>query len=1151
MSASDRGGEERSLSPMDVDNANQVSYKSSSSYSSIGAGGQMSSYPRNNSHDSLVNGVNSGNSNDAPETPMGKIGDQWKTHDSVPCDERRGCTNHPSNRIASSSLTNNSSYRDLHSSSTGLDVNTDLVYSRHSLQVNRNDDREYDSATSTGFHVASQEDDAATARFLASKAVDGSSTVLDTADLDRVVLDAASHASSLLIDLADTQAAAVSSLPSVKSKQRPLSLPQMDLFSENVIAQHAPPSFVKGVKDYVGSAGATPISQQTESETNFPSNTHHNSYQNRDVVPQSSSIISDEYESRKDDKYKISSLTDTAMFDKSRGLSELSQERGADRGSEDATCARASSPGSPTSADKKYRQIKFRENPTTNFEKALAAHTEEIIIQTAGDSAEDCSICLCGAHEESPYQSRAETVRDITGSVALKQCRHVFHASCLVQSLATDATSITCPNCKTIHGTLTGTQPSNGTMHVRLNEYSLPGYDGCKTYKITYSFPRGIQGPEHPSPGRPYFLIGFPRCAYLPDTPKGRKVLRLLQEAFDRRLIFTVGTSATTSQPDCVVWNGVHHKTEVTNYGGHGYPDPNYLDNVTMELAALGVTEDNCRNFDNDLATADDAFLSINSDSSSTIGAQTLNSVPNHSDIAAGDADSNNASRDDSTGAGDLMTRDRSSDHLQQRGICSCPVNHTCGYNHGSYSSSSANYGTNCDANTNYGNHSWGPQYNDGYSGCATHYDGYSCDPSNSWNDFGAPSNYGSYSGGHSTHAGHSGGYPNHGGHSGGVPNYSSYSGGHPNHGGHSGGHPNHGGHSGGVPNYSSYPVSSINHGSYSGGPQYHDNYSGAASTHDGFSGAPRNSASHSGRSTNWSTDSNANSPYGGRSSSNDANDNIRSPVRGKNSSRKQKNFALNSPGSPSPSPPVSKAPPGDQQHIFRDNPVSNAEKMLRDISFEVPVTPSQGEDTEKCSICLHRIHEVSPAQSPTSTSRGLVGAVMLANCGHCFHCCCLLPLLVTAAQSFSCPVCRTLHGAVTGTQPVGGRMSSKVENSSLPGFKKCKTIVINYHIPEGKQGREHPHPGRPYVLNGFPRVAYLPDNEQGRQVLSLLKIAFDRRLIFTVGHSASLNQPDCVIWGEISHKTFKKDNKFGYPDPKYLDNVMLELAAHGITLKY
>ncbi|KAA0198941.1 putative E3 ubiquitin-protein ligase DTX2-like [Hyalella azteca] len=231
-------------------------------------------------------------------------------------------------------------------------------------------------------------------------------------------------------------------------------------------------------------------------------------------------------------------------------------------------------------------------------------------------------------------------------------------------------------------------------------------------------------------------------------------------------------------------------------------------------------------------------------------------------------------------------------------------------------------------------------------------------------------------------------------------------------------------------------------------------------------------------------------------------------------------------------------------QQIFRKQPSTAAEKLLAASSQELEVSPYLGEELAKCPVCLGGLSEASPQQDRASTSRGLVGAVMLANCGHCFHCCCLLPLLLTAAQSFSCPVCRTLHGAVTGTQPVGGRMSSRVENFSLPGFPSSDTIVILYEIPEGVQGPEHPHPGQPYHLNGFPRKAYLPDTHKGNKVLALLKTAFERRLVFTVGYSATSLQPDCVIWGGISHKTLVKDAKFGYPDDKYLDTVLMELAA-------
>lgn len=69
------------------------------------------------------------------------------------------------------------------------------------------------------------------------------------------------------------------------------------------------------------------------------------------------------------------------------------------------------------------------------------------------------------------------------------------------------------------------------------------------------------------------------------------QVLQLLIKAWKRRLTFTVGRSATTGESDTVVWNEIHHKTEERNTTGHGYPDPNYLKNVTEELASHGVLD--------------------------------------------------------------------------------------------------------------------------------------------------------------------------------------------------------------------------------------------------------------------------------------------------------------------------------------------------------------------------------------------------------------------------------------------------------------------------------------------------------------------------------------------------------------------------------
>ena len=58
---------------------------------------------------------------------------------------------------------------------------------------------------------------------------------------------------------------------------------------------------------------------------------------------------------------------------------------------------------------------------------------------------------------------------------------------------------------------------------LQIVDYSLPGYEGYKTYKITYIIPSGIQGPNHPNPGMRY--TGVTRVAYLPATYEGQEVL--------------------------------------------------------------------------------------------------------------------------------------------------------------------------------------------------------------------------------------------------------------------------------------------------------------------------------------------------------------------------------------------------------------------------------------------------------------------------------------------------------------------------------------------------------------------------------------------------------------------------------------------------
>ncbi|XP_066057728.1 probable E3 ubiquitin-protein ligase DTX2 isoform X2 [Chamaea fasciata] len=228
----------------------------------------------------------------------------------------------------------------------------------------------------------------------------------------------------------------------------------------------------------------------------------------------------------------------------------------------------------------------------TEPESVVKKYLEEL---KSAPADEDCMICMEKLSSPSGYSDSCQSSAIRPEAVGrLRNCQHSFHMLCMLAmySNGNKDGSLQCPSCKTIYGEKTGTQPK-GKMEISTFPQSLPGHKDCGTIRIVYHISRGIQGPEHPNPGMPYTARGFPRYCYLPDNEKGRKVLELLKVAWRRRLIFTVGTSNTTGESNTVVWNEIHHKTEMdSNLSGHGYPDPNYLDNVLAELAAQGVTED-------------------------------------------------------------------------------------------------------------------------------------------------------------------------------------------------------------------------------------------------------------------------------------------------------------------------------------------------------------------------------------------------------------------------------------------------------------------------------------------------------------------------------------------------------------------------------
>ena len=102
----------------------------------------------------------------------------------------------------------------------------------------------------------------------------------------------------------------------------------------------------------------------------------------------------------------------------------------------------------------------------------------------------------------------------------------------------------------------------------------------------------------------------------------------------------------------------------------------------------------------------------------------------------------------------------------------------------------------------------------------------------------------------------------------------------------------------------------------------------------------------------------------------------------------------------------------------------------------------------------------------------------------------------------------------------------------------------ISYSFNDGKKN------GVDY--RGTRRHAYLPDTDEGKEVLLLLIKSFQRKHTFTVGDSVTTGRKNVVVWNSIHHKTSPSGGtlSFGFPDPTYFNRVKLELADKGVVLE-
>ena len=229
---------------------------------------------------------------------------------------------------------------------------------------------------------------------------------------------------------------------------------------------------------------------------------------------------------------------------------------------------------------------------------------------------------------------------------------------------------------------------------------------------------------------------------------------------------------------------------------------------------------------------------------------------------------------------------------------------------------------------------------------------------------------------------------------------------------------------------------------------------------------------------------------------------------------------------------------------ITKYNLISDIELLYK---FNYEKINKTSNELDKCSICQYNFFEDENKQEKSENdelpdfdelSKKKLNVILLKNChDHFFHIECL-DLLIGNKKSFKCPNCSKIYGILIGDQPPGSMSAHISYNFHCSGFEDCDTIVIKYDFPSGSE------------YSGTYRTAFLPNNKEGKEILGLLKVCFDRKLTFTVGTSVTTGVTNTTEWNGVHHKTnlYGGSTNFGYPDNTYFNRVKQELAAKGVV---
>lgn len=154
---------------------------------------------------------------------------------------------------------------------------------------------------------------------------------------------------------------------------------------------------------------------------------------------------------------------------------------------------------------------------------------------------------------------------------------------------------------------------------------------------------------------------------------------------------------------------------------------------------------------------------------------------------------------------------------------------------------------------------------------------------------------------------------------------------------------------------------------------------------------------------------------------------------------------------------------------------------------------------------------------------------------------------IVYTAPSTSLHAVADFPSLTHGYCPSGTMHVTKKRDATIPGSPRTKVIQISYDIPPGQQKPYHPNGGLRYSNDVNPRIAYLPNDDDGRRLLKRLKAAWKCGFTFKVGRSQTSGNDNVVTWDAVPHKTQLAPGSYGYPDPNYIGDCHAALDNLGI----